>query len=70
MGYWIGYYEGNAKSKRVQKKCGFRYQWKKENVDGPLMHEKRTEHVSLMTKEDWQKINDFRDNVTGKRRGR
>ena len=51
---WIGYYEGNTKSKRVQEKCGFKYQWKSEDVDVPLMHEKRTGHVSLMTKEDWQ----------------
>ncbi len=51
---WIGYYEGNAKSKRVQEKCGFRYQWKSENVDVPLLQEKRTGHVSLMTKEDWE----------------
>ncbi len=50
---WIGYYEGNTKSKRVQEKCGFRYQWRSENVDVPLMHEKRTGHVSLMTREDW-----------------
>ena len=50
---WIGYYEGNTKSKRVQEKCGFKYQWRSENVDVPLMHEKRTGHVSLMTKEDW-----------------
>ena len=50
---WIGYYEGNNKSKRVQEKCGFKYQWRSENVDVPLMHEKRTGHVSLMTKEDW-----------------
>jgi RimJ/RimL family protein N-acetyltransferase len=51
---WCGYYECNAKSKRVQEKCGFRYQWRSENVDVPLMHEKRTGHVSLMTKEDWE----------------
>ena len=51
---WAGYYEGNTKSRRVQEKCGFRYQWRSENVDVPLMHEKRTDHVSLMTKEDWQ----------------
>ena len=51
---WIGYYEGNTKSKRVQEKCGFKYQWKSEDVDVPLMNEKRTGHVSLMTKEDWQ----------------
>ncbi|MDE6203906.1 MAG: GNAT family N-acetyltransferase [Lachnospiraceae bacterium] len=50
---WIGYYEGNIKSKRVQEKCGFQYQWRSEDVDVPLMHEKRTGHVSLMTKEDW-----------------
>ena len=50
---WIGYYEGNNKSKRVQEKCGFKYQWRSENVDVPLMHEKRIGHVSLMTKEDW-----------------
>ena len=51
---WIGYYDGNAKSRRVQEKCGFRYQWKTENVDVPLLNEKRTEHVSLLTKEDWE----------------
>ena len=51
---WVGYYEGNAKSKRVQEKCGFRYQWKSENVYVPLMHEKRTGHVSSMTKDQWQ----------------
>ncbi len=51
---WIGYYEGNTKSKRVQEKCGFRYQWKSEGVDVPLMHEKRTGHVSSMTKDQWQ----------------
>ena len=50
---WCGYYEGNTKSKRVQEKCGFVYQWTTEGVDVPLMHEKRTGHVSLLTKEDW-----------------
>ena len=51
---WIGYYEGNTKSKRVQEKAGFRYQWKSEDVDVPLMHETRTGHVSSMTKDQWQ----------------
>lgn len=50
---WCGYYEGNTKSKRVQEKCGFRCQWKSEGVDVPLMHEKRTGHVSSMTKDQW-----------------
>ena len=51
---WVAYYEGNTKSKRVQEKCGFRYQWKSEGVDVPLLHEKRTGHVSSMMKEQWQ----------------
>ncbi len=51
---WCGYYEGNIKSKRVQEKCGFVYQWRSENMDVPLMNEKRTGHVSLIRKEDWQ----------------
>jgi len=53
---WCGYYEGNHKSKRVQEKTGFRYQGKKENVDVPLLHEKRTEHINLLTVEDWEKL--------------
>ena len=50
---WAGYYEGNIKSKRVQEKCGFRFQWKSEGVDVPLMHEKRTGYVNSMTKAQW-----------------
>jgi RimJ/RimL family protein N-acetyltransferase len=51
---WCAYYEGNEKSKRVQEKCGFKFQWRSENVDVPLMHEKRNGYVNLMTKEDWE----------------
>ena len=51
---WAGYYEGNGKSRRVQEKCGFRYQWTTEDVDVPLLHEKRTGHVSCITKDQWQ----------------
>lgn len=50
---WCGYYDGNTKSKRVQEKCGFHYQWIMEGVDVPLMCEKRTVHVNSMTKEEW-----------------
>lgn len=53
---WCGYYEGNAKSKHVQEKVGFKYQWTTESVDVPLMHEKRTGHVNAMTKEEWQAL--------------
>ena len=52
---WCGYYEGNIKSKRVQEKVGFKYQWTSEDIDVPLMHEKRTCHVNALTKEEWLK---------------
>ena len=50
---WCGYYEGNTKSKRVQEKVGFKYQWTTEGVAVPLLHEKRTGQVNSMTKEEW-----------------
>ena len=50
---WCAYYDGNQKSKRVQEKLGFRYQWTTENVDVPLLGETRTGHVNCMTKEEW-----------------
>ena len=50
---WCGHYDGNKKSKRVQEKVGFRYQWTTKDVDVPLMHEKRTGHVNLMTQDTW-----------------
>lgn len=53
---WCGYYDGNDKSKRVQEKCGFRYEWTTEEVDVPLMKEKRTGHVNSLSKEAWIEI--------------
>ena len=50
---WCGYYEGNEKSKRVQEKCGFQYQYSKENVPCSLLNEIRTEHITCLSKEDW-----------------
>ncbi len=51
---WCGYYDGNTKSKRVQEKLGFKYAFTKENVDVPMMGEKRTEHISFITKDEWK----------------
>ncbi len=51
---WGGHYEGNTKSKRVQEKVGFRFQWKSEGVEVPLMGEKRTGYVSSLSKDQWQ----------------
>ena len=50
---WCGYYDGNEKSKRVQEKLGFKYQWTTDEVPVPLMGETRKGHVSLLTKEEW-----------------
>ena len=53
---WCGYYDGNAKSARVQEKCGFLYQYTKENVPCSLLDELRTEHISCLTKAQWRAL--------------
>ena len=50
---WCGYYDGNLKSKRVQEKLGFRYQFSRE-VEVPSMNEKRIEHMSCINKGDYE----------------
>ena len=50
---WCAYYDGNEKSKRVQDKCGFAYQYTKENIYVSLIDEYKTEHVTLITKQNW-----------------
>lgn len=52
---WCGYFDGNIKSKRAQEKCGFKYHHTKENFHYKLMDDIRTEHITLLTKEDWKK---------------
>lgn len=51
---WCGYYDGNEKSKRVQEKIGFVYQYTTEGLVISLMNEERTGHVSCMTREQWK----------------
>ena len=43
---WCGYYDGNIQSKIVQEKCGFQYQFSKEEVYVGLLNEYRTEHFT------------------------
>ena len=50
---WCAYYDGNERSRRVQQKCGFRYQWRSEQVDVPQMNEVRVGHVNCLTREEW-----------------
>lgn len=51
---WCGYFDGNKQSKRVQEKCGFRYQYTNENRPWPLMGDIRTEHISCLTRDEWR----------------
>ncbi len=53
---WCAYYEGNDKSKRVQEKLGFQYQWTTEGIEVAALNETRTGHVNLMTIEDWKRL--------------
>ncbi len=51
---WCGYFEGNVKSKRVQEKCGFVYHHTKKDIFWAMMGDIRTEHISCLTKEQWE----------------
>ena len=53
---WCGYYDGNAKSKRVQEKLGFDYHHTCEDVEVPLMNEVRVGHTNFLTKEKWKTL--------------
>ena len=53
---WCGYYDGNDKSKRVQEKCGFTYHHTNENIYCSMIDEIKTEHISRLTKEDWERM--------------
>ena len=53
LGYskiWCGYYDDNIQSKRVQEKCGFKYDHTEENHYCPLIDEHRTMHLNCLEK--------------------
>ena len=52
-----GYFDGNEKSRRVQEKLGFKYQFTRYGVDVPQLGEIRTEHIACITKEEWENEN-------------
>lgn len=54
---WCGYYDGNAKSKRVQEKLGFVHHHTCEAVEVPLLHEVRVGHTNMMTRQRWEELN-------------
>ena len=51
---WCGYFEGNDKSRRVQEKCGFTYHHTNEDVHWKAMDDIRTEHVTRLTRAEWE----------------
>lgn len=53
---WAGYYDGNLKSKRVQEKCGFTYQWTTEGLNVKQVGEIRTGHVNCLSREEWERL--------------
>ncbi len=53
-----GYFDGNEKSKRVQEKCGFKYD-RTDRVFVSQIGEYRTEHMSKLTREEWQAMQSF-----------
>ncbi len=51
---WCCYYDGNEKSRRVQEKLGFKYQWTNDDVPVPQLGETRKGYVNLMTRQEWE----------------
>ena len=49
---WCNHYDGNAKSRRVIEKCGFRHQFSQE-TDVPLLGERRLTHFFALTRSQW-----------------
>jgi len=54
---WCGYFDENAKSKRVNEKCGFRPHHTEFNKPWPLINAIKTQHVTRMTKAQWRDRN-------------
>lgn len=52
---WCGYFDGNEKSHRAQSKCGFRFHHTEKDKPWPLMDDIRTEHITCLTKSEWEK---------------
>lgn len=52
---WCGYFDGNEKSKRAQEKCGFKYNHTNTDVYLSLTDDTRTEHITCISKEEFNK---------------
>ena len=52
---WCGYYDGNVRSKRVQEKCGFRFDHTEVDKRSPL-GDIRTEHFTKLHRTEWRQM--------------
>ena len=66
---WCGHYDGNANSRRVQEKCGFRFHHIIPHAPTAIKGDFRVEHVSCLTAQEWksnlQEPDDVRDSGNG-----
>ena len=53
---WCGYFDGNNKSKRAQEKCGFTYHHTTNNVPCAIEGLLRTEHITCITRQEWERL--------------
>ena len=60
---WCGYYDGNVKSKRCQEKCGFTFHHTEVNKPCVPMGDVRTEHFTILTREEWEKMKQSEKNT-------
>ncbi len=58
---FAGYFRGNLRSEKVQKKCGFKLHHINERCHVIMLGETRAEHINVITRADWieKKINNF-----------
>lgn len=51
---WCNHYDGNQRSRRVIEKCGFQYQFSREE-EVELLNERRLTHFYALSRNDWEK---------------
>lgn len=54
---WCAYFDGNERSWRCMQKCGFIYHHTKNDIYCKLIGERRTEHVTHLTRRVWMRCN-------------
>ena len=55
---WAGYYDGNERSRRVQEKCGLKYQWTTKDLFVPQLNETRVGHATCISASEWKILSD------------